>query len=212
MALGRLNLVITHMILNLKFAQGSGGHYVHSVLTVTHDPQCVQWVCNNVWSTDGRQRDWWTVESEVESAMNQRSGFLIDVDHDSVTVDTITKQDHVLFLAHSHWTTAWDFVANGNWKNWRVKNRPNPDLWNTQWKESQQCTAIDWVHDPELNWADYSRLCSKFDLKPNSAVKKLHRKYHQCRRTAVEQYKQWRESDGKTVDAQINLWYKQYGL
>ena len=88
----------------------------------------------------------------------------------------------------------------------------NPDLWNTQWKESQQCTAIDWVHDPELNWADYSRLCSKFDLKPNSAVKKLHRKYHQCRRTAVEQYKQWRESDGKTVDAQINLWYKQYGL
>jgi len=209
-ALALPNPVITHM--ELRFAQGSGGHYVQSVLTVTHDPDCADWVCDTVWNTEHRITDWWTVESSVESQMNERSPYTITYNHDTVTVDTITDQDHVLFLAHSHWATAWDYVANGNWMNWRVRNHPNPDLWNTQWTESQQCTAIDWVHQPLLDWAGYSRLCAKFDLEPCAQVERLHQQYHQCRHQAILQYKQWADTEWDTVNAQISEWYQQYAI
>ena len=94
--------------MELRFAQGSGGHYVQSVLTVTHDPRCADWVCDTVWNTEHRITDWWTVESLVEFQMNERSPYKTSYGHDAVSVDTITDQDHVLFLAHSHWATAWD--------------------------------------------------------------------------------------------------------
>ena len=198
--------------MELRFAQGSGGHYVQSVLVVTQDPNCAQWVCDTVWSITDRQRDWWTVESQAESQLNQRSPYKISYGHDDVSVETVTDQDHVLFLQHSHWATAWDYVANGNWMNWRVRNHPNPDLWNTQWRESPQCTAIDWVHEPQLDWAGYSRLCAKFDLEPCDQVKQLHHQYHQCRHMAFQQYKQWVDTEWDTVNAQISAWYQQYSI
>ena len=210
MALGGTDSVIMCMI--LRFAQGSGGHYAHSVLVCTHDPDQTEWVCNTVWSTHARMFDWWTVESDWESRMNTLSPYTITADHDGVNTDSVTDQDHVLFLENSYMARVWDFVANGDWRNWRLRDHPDPDRWNTQWSESAQCTAIDWVHDPLLRWADYERLCAKFDLTPTEAITQLHSQYHRCRRQQLAQYKEWWDAEWDHVNTQTREWFKLYDL
>ena len=172
------------------------------------------------WGTNGFYLDF-RDSSSAAALGHDRSGngnnftpnaFSVTADHDGVNTDSVTDQDHVLFLENSYMARVWDFVANGDWRNWRLRDHPDPDRWNTQWSESQQCTAIDWVHQPQLDWAGYARLCGKFDLEPTDAVRQLHTKYHQCRRQQLAQYKQWCDSEWDSVNTQTSEWYKLYDL
>ena len=196
----------------LRFAQGSGGHYTQSVLMLTQDPAQLQWLLSEVWNTHTRMTDWNRMEEQSESDLNQRCDFIIPGNHDEVTPDSLDTTDHVLFLADGYQSVVWDFVANGDWRNWRMRQHTDPQLFNAQWSESAQCTAIDWVMNPVLNRADYERLCGKFDLTPCDLIEDLHEQYHLCRRNALAQYKQWWDSQWETVNTQTAQWYKMYDL